>query len=177
MKKNLFVIIVLLLFSSIAFSVYGYEKLTSPSGSTMAPLREENQSELKKEEPERVRKMRMERNLVFQELRDTKTSKDEKLLKLSALERKHYASYDRMRNEIENEKVIERLDVEKVKQIIGACKDDYNAIVKTLMEEHGGADVIRGSGITVFELWLNDDGSDCIFISLMQIYHNNERLF
>ena len=89
---------------------------------------------------------------------------------LTLLENKKGASYKRIRSEIESGKATERITLSEVKEIISQ-NTDYSTIKPLLIETHGGADVVFGSGIEVVEIWLTDDASEKITMTLGRIYY------
>ena len=109
---------------------------------------------------------------VVERIRTFSGTKEEKLSKLAYLETEKSSSYERLRNEIEQEKKIKRLILSEVKEFI-ANNGEYNEIVKLLCEAHGGADVRFGSGMDYVEIWLSEDGSERILMGLGQIHYGS----
>ena len=107
---------------------------------------------------------------TVKEIKTLFSNKENKLNQLTLLENKKGASYKRIRSEIESGKATERITLSEVKEIISQ-NTDYSTIKPLLIEAHGGADVVFGSGIEVVEIWLTDDASEKITMTLGRIYY------
>ena len=107
---------------------------------------------------------------AVKEIKTLSSNKENKLNQLTLLENKKGASYKRIRSEIESGKATERITLSEVKEIISQ-NTDYSTIKPLLIETHGGADVVFGSGIEVVEIWLTDDASEKITMTLGRIYY------
>ncbi len=128
--------------------------------------------------PTSEEQMEEEIRVVFREIRASSKPVSGKLAMLGRLEEKYYINFPRMRQEITEEKNAPRITIETARRIIEENKDEESGnVYRLLLEAHGTVDVERGSGMTILELWLDDEGIERIFIHNFNIYYGDELLY